>query len=128
VIGPDDVLPCLADACPSITAHLRAENELDAELLYITAAAVARMMLARLEQNDPEVEGGFVFIERLHTEGDEYVRELATIGFLESLWTPDDPAVMAAVERRLGAESRRWRKGLLAFWSGDAPLVLAVDD
>ncbi len=86
------------------------------------------MMLARLEQNDPEVEAGFAFIERLHTEGDEYVRELATIGFLESLWTADDPVVMAAVERRLGAESRRWWKGLLAFWSGDAPHVLAVDD
>ncbi len=34
----------------------------------------------------------FTLIERLHVEGDEYVRQLATIGYLEDLQNLSTPA------------------------------------
>ena len=117
-----DVLPLLEEACPSIVADLRARDELDDELLYLTAHRFVEAVLARLDSGEQEVAAAFALIERLRVEGDRYVAELATIGFLESLlsW---DPPVLAERERWLGPESRRWWKGLIAFW----PTVLAVD-
>jgi hypothetical protein len=128
VIARDDVLPLLAEACPAIVAGLRADDDLDDELPFIAAASLARALLARLDGDDAEVDAAFGLIERLHIEGDHYVRELATIGFLESLQTPENPALMAACEQRLGPESMRWWKGLIAFWTGKAQFVAAVDD
>ena len=128
VITRDQVVPLLTEACPSVSARLAKDGTFDEGLLYLIAGAVARALIPRLDELDPEVDAVFDLIERLHVEGDEYVSELATIGFLESLQTPGDTAVMAACERRLGPESRRWWKGLLGFWGGGAPYVCAVDD
>jgi hypothetical protein len=128
MIVRDDVLAPLTEACPGIVARLRAADDLDEELPYIAAASFARALLARLDEDDDEVDAAFRSIERLHIEGDHYVRELATIGFLESLHTPENPALMAACERRLGPESRRWWRGLIAFWTRRAPFVVPVDD
>lgn len=128
MISRDRVVPLLSEACPSIVAALAEEDSLDADLLYLTAGAFARVLLSRLDEPDREVDAAFALIERLHLEGDSYVTELATIGFLESIQQPEDAAVMASCERRLGPESRRWWKGLLAFWEGRAPDVRAIDD
>lgn len=64
-------------------------------------------------------------IERLHTEGDDYVREAATIGVLEGIqnvWANDgvDPELFTT---HLLPESRRWWDELNAFWRGERRYV-----
>jgi hypothetical protein len=81
------------------------EDSLDADLLYLTAGAFARVLLPRLDEPDREVDAAFALIERLHLEGDTYVTELATIGFLESIQQPE-----------VGTSRRRPR--VLSTWVG----------
>ncbi len=93
VIGRDDVMPLLVKACPSFAprwleietdpGHLEADGN---RLCYIDAGEFARHLI-RLHQEETldEIALAFDIIERLHVEGDEYVRQLATIGYLESL-------------------------------------------
>jgi hypothetical protein len=64
-------------------------------------------------------------IERLHVEGDPYVREAATIGLLEGIqnaWANNnaDPEVFFPF---LLPESARWWKSLNKFWSGESKHV-----
>jgi len=64
-------------------------------------------------------------IERLHVEGDEEVREIATIGILESLqniWA-NESADSTEFCRFLLPESRRWWEELNAFWRGERHYV-----
>src|SRR5215471_13497030 len=63
----------------------------------------------------------FDSIERLHIEGDDYVREAAIIGLLEGIQNTAghrglDPEVFAPY---LKPESTKWWKKLNAFWNGD---------
>lgn len=125
MITRDQVIPLLVESCPLTVARL-SPDELDPELLYLTASAFVRALPTGFGEGE-EVAAAFAFIERLHIEGDDFVQELATIGFLESLWTPEEPAAIATCERLLGPESLRWWRGLLAFWDGRAPAVLPVD-
>jgi hypothetical protein len=64
-------------------------------------------------------------IERLHVEGDSYVREAATIGLLESIqnqWGNNgvDPENFFPF---LLPESARWWKSLNKFWTGESKYV-----
>ena len=60
----------------------------------------------------------FKVVEQWHIEGDEYVREAATVGFLEDLQNknihvnsePED------FRRFLGPESKKWWDKLYGFW------------
>ena len=67
-------------------------------------------------------------IERLHLEGDDYVRNAATIGFLEGIqnvWgnSGTDPEDFFPL---LLPESARWWKQLNLFWEGKIPYVGAT--
>jgi hypothetical protein len=121
----------LLDACPSFAdtwcAH---RDEYGDDLLYLAAGDFARHLL-RLQETQATSE--FVStgraIERLHVEGNPWVREFATIGILEGIqnvWSHSaiDPDVFFPF---LGVESQRWWKGLNAFWQGEVPNVRAVD-
>jgi hypothetical protein len=132
VITADEVMPLLLVAVPSFDAtwaEIEEENN-DSEyefgrLHYLDAAAFARHLVARLETGETdEVRKGLAVVERFHVEGNDYVRELATIGYLEDLQnyaarsrtvTPADFVPL------LGSESTRWWRGLDAFWSGAVP-------
>jgi hypothetical protein len=64
-------------------------------------------------------------IERLHVEGDHYVREAATIGLLEAIqnvWRNEgtDPELFVP---HLLPESARWWQSLNDFWSGKSKFV-----
>jgi hypothetical protein len=64
-------------------------------------------------------------IERLHVEGDPYVREAATIGLLEGIqnvWGNNgvDPELFFPF---LLPESVRWWKSLNKFWNGESKHV-----
>jgi hypothetical protein len=96
-------------------------------LPYLLAGAFIRH-LASLNVQGRREEFGAVFdlFERLHTEGDSYVSELATVGFLEDLGNgnmhrngskPED------FEKYLRPESRWWWEELELFWSGKIPYL-----
>ena len=139
MITRDDVMPLLLAACPSFGA-VWAELEHDplvvdddgTRLHYLDAARVADHLVELLVRGErDEVAAALGVVERMHREGDEYVRELATIGYLEDLQNVADrhPGCdRVELERLLGPESLRWWRGLDAFWSGGTPAVLAQDE
>jgi hypothetical protein len=64
-------------------------------------------------------------LERLHFEGDDFVKEAATIGLLEGIQNVASHrgAATKDLEQALGPETRRWWASLNAFWSGRIPHV-----
>jgi hypothetical protein len=106
----------LVEACPSFGASDRLrqfDKEVgDRETEYLLAATFIRHLVAlHVQDRHEEFEAVFELIERLHRQGDPYVRELATVGFLEDLGntnlhprgsTPQD------LEKYLRPESRWW--------------------
>lgn len=90
--------------------------------LYLALSSLAEHLLKRLRGKDTEgFDRIFAVVERWHTEGDAYVREAASIGFLESLQNQSGGSRgrPATVEPWLGHESKRWWQKLDRFWEGD---------
>jgi hypothetical protein len=73
-----------------------------------------------LERGDTAgLAAAFGAIERLHLEGEQYVREAATVGLLEDLQNLNLHKNGTAPEQfrpYLGAESVRWWDKLYRFW------------
>jgi hypothetical protein len=121
----------LVEACPSFgtSDQLRQfdKDVGDKETEYLLAAAFIRHLVAlHLQDRHEEFEAVFDLIERLHLQGDPYVRELATVGFLEDLGntnlhhrgsTPRD------FEKYLRPESRWWWEELELLWAGKIPYL-----
>ncbi len=114
----------ILEACPSFQETWDKSD--DQELLYVVMGDLARHLLA-LHQSRQTAEFTPLCeaIERLHLDGDGYVRELATIGILEAIqnvWghTETDPAEFC---RFLLPESRKWWKELNDFRAGKIPHV-----
>ena len=96
--------------------------------LYLALSSLAEHLLQRLVNNDTENFGAiFAVVERWHVEGDAYVAEAASIGFLESLQNRSGGSLRkaATVERWLGPETRRWWMKLDQFWKGDVKALEA---
>ncbi|WP_134741190.1 hypothetical protein [Nocardioides sp. 503] len=128
-IEREQVVGLLLEACPSFEPVWRDEAEEQGadeggRLHYSDAAAFSRHVVSLLAAGrTAELPATFAAIERLHVEGDDRVRELATIGYLEDLQNallraglPMDLAV-----GWLGPESLRWWRGVQDFWSGRPP-------
>jgi len=96
VIHAAEAVPMLLAAVPSFTdlwrelehdpIHL--DEESGARLHYSDAGEFTRhlVVLQRLGATE-ELQRAFAVIEALHVNGDEYVQELATIGYLEGIQT-----------------------------------------
>jgi hypothetical protein len=72
----------------------------------------------------------FDTIERLHIDGDDYVKEAATIGMLEGIQNVAsnngvDPRIFVPY---LGKESAKWWSQLNDFWQTKIPYVGATTD
>ena len=94
--------------------------------LYVALGAFARHLVTLLESGDADaLESAFEAIERLHTDGEHYVREAATVGILEGLQNGNlhRETKPSDFERFLRPESRRWWAKLIRFWDGDAGAV-----
>jgi hypothetical protein len=121
MILKDEVMPLLMEACPSYRLP-----EVDHDLLYYVLSDFARHLLkSQKDGHTDEFTSVARVIERLHLEGDHYVRESATIGLLEgiqNIWGNDDtnPELFA---QHLQPESRRWWDELNAFWRGERRYV-----
>lgn len=89
-------MPLLLEATPSFQARWSAEiehdpihlNEDGKRLDYVDAGEFARHLVELFDaRRFSEIEAAFSVIERLHIDGDPYVRELATIGYLKEYRT-----------------------------------------
>lgn len=125
-----EVMMLLLEASPSFAARWTAYLESsysrgDEPLLYVDLGEFARHVIRSYEQGQTdELRRIFDAVERLHVEGDAYVREAATIGLLEGLQNNAshriDPEVFSPF---LGPESLKWWNELNAFWQGERRYV-----
>lgn len=96
------------------------------DLPYIVLGEFARYLLEAFQREDDSLlKKAAELIERLHLEGDGYVKEAATIGLLESIqntWPSSgvDPEKLVPY---LLPESRRWWDSLNRFWDKEIPYV-----
>jgi len=113
-------MPLLRKACPSFPPG---EEDDEGNLLFVDLGEFAGHVVHLYQQGQVrELPGVFAVVERLHLEGDEYVREAATIGLLEGIQNVAghrgiDPAVFLPY---LLQESAAWWHRLNSFWSGKA--------
>lgn len=117
-------MPLVLEACPSFRETWEGSD--DQDLLYVAMGDLARHLLKLYQAGHTDEFGPLCqAIERLHLDGDAYVKELATIGILEAIqnvWghTDTDPEEF---HKFLLPESRRWWKELNEFWAGKIPFV-----
>jgi hypothetical protein len=87
--------------------------------LYLALSDLARHLITRIEINDTaRFDAVFDVVERWHLEGDDYVREAASIGLLEGLQNTYLHSVTKpdAFLPWLRPETRRWWEKVDAFW------------
>jgi hypothetical protein len=94
--------------------------------VYVQLGSYARYILdtvaaGRLDELAP----AFTAIERLHTSGDQWTREAATIGILEGIQNNASHRSfdLLPVTSRLGPVSLEWWGELEDFWAGRRPTV-----
>ena len=91
--------------------------------LYLALGDLARYIADKVTTTEAseELQALFAIVERWHIEGDDYVREAATIGLLEGLQnvTMNDPKSQKTLENFLLPESKRWRLKVEEFWEND---------
>lgn len=87
---------------------------------YIVLGELARYMASRATKAaaTEELQALFAIVERWHVEGDEYVKEAATIGLLEGLQnaTRSAPKTRMAIEKFLLPETAKWWRKIEEFW------------
>ncbi len=87
---------------------------------YLALAELVRHLIGNLAIGSTErFDDVFDVVERWHVEGDKYVRDAATIGFLENLQNTNVHSVTepADFERWLRPKSLRFWHKVEAFWS-----------
>lgn len=111
-------MPMLVEACPSFGeawAELQSQDE--AELTYVCISRFIRHLRELHQAGDVSGFSGVAdVIERFHVEGDTFVSEAATVGFLEGLLGEPGAEFFAPF---LGPESRKWLSEVEAFWRGE---------
>jgi hypothetical protein len=125
VIAKDHMMGVLLDACPAFAPQWEAfrdewREEADDLPLYLVLADFARHLIGMVERGETAgLPAVFAAVERLHVEGEHYVREAATVGLLEGLQNLNlhpngtDPEQFRPY---LGPESARWWDKLYRFW------------
>jgi hypothetical protein len=114
-------MPLLMEACPSY--RLPPDDQ---ALLYVTLGDFARHLLQLQRQSRTEEFSAVArAIERLHVEGDHYVREAATISLLEGIqnaWSNSGTDPVLFVQHLLPV-SAKWWQSLNGFWRGKSKFV-----
>ena len=132
MIAKNEMMGVLLDACPSFTPQWRAfleewRDEADDLPLYGALDDFARHLIGMLERGETDgVRAVFAAVERLHVEGNQYVREAATVGLLEDLQNGNLHTSGTSSEQfrpYLGPESLRWWNKLIRFWEHGEPLT-----
>jgi hypothetical protein len=123
LITKEQVMPLFLNACPSFSKRWEEHRAFyeDEHLLYIDLGEFAHHLI-ELEKSNQTEEFPAVFdlIEKIHLEGDDFVKEAATIGMLEGI---QNVAGNSGVEperfaKYLKPESAKWWRRLNSFWEG----------
>jgi hypothetical protein len=121
MITKDQIVNILTYSFPTFV--LDEENR---ELPYVILGDFTRFLLEAFQRKDESLlKDAAALIERLHIEGDGYVKEAATIGLLEGIqntW-PDSGVDSETIASYLLPESRRWWNSLNRFWNKEIPYV-----
>jgi hypothetical protein len=124
VISKDEMMPVLLEACPSFNpkwqTFLDNWKDEDCELPhYLALADFARHLIGMLERGETDTFPAiFAAVERLHLEGEHYVKEAATVGLLEDLQNDGlhTGTLPEQFREYLGPETTRWWDKLYRFW------------
>ncbi|PLS06717.1 hypothetical protein CVD27_07195 [Neobacillus cucumis] len=116
----------LLEACPSYKPYYEENLGDDGEqLIYIDIMEFVAHLIELYKQNQinefPKI---FEVIELLHTDGDDFVKESATIGLLESIQNMSGDEINPDVFKKyLKPESLKWWNHLDDFWNGKTQWV-----
>ena len=125
MIAKDGMMGVLVAACPSFAPRWQEfldewRDEAYDLPLYLALADLARHLVALVEPGrTSDLPTVFAAIERLHVEGEHYVREATTVGLLESLQDLNlhkDATEPEQFRPYLGPVSMRWWDKLYRFW------------
>ena len=126
MIIKDDMMRMLVDVCPSFSPQWQAFQdeyceEVGKQPIYIILGDFARHLIGMVERGDTaDLPAVFAMVERLHVEGEHYVREAATVGLLEDLQNQNLHPKGTRPEQflpYLGPVSARWWDKLYRFWN-----------
>ena len=121
------MLPMLVGACPSFsdkwTEHKQEYFDEEGYLPYIALGDFARHLIELEKQGlEGEIKKAFAAIEKLHIEGDSYVKEAVTIGLLEGLQNNLGNDERTSL-KYLKPETLKWWNELNKFWNGENKYV-----
>jgi len=127
MIAKEKMLPMIVEACLSFAEkwrnHKQDYHDEKDFLPYIALGEFARHLIELKSQNQTN-EFGKVFetIERLLIEGDDYVKEAITIGFLEGLQNNAKEDAEKFVQY-LKPVSLKWWNEVNKFWNAEIKYV-----
>lgn len=93
---------------------------------YLAIADLVRHVIELYTKGDvASVQKVFDVVERWHIEGDAYVKEAATIGFIEDIQNTNLHSTTSPTdfEKFLGVESRKWWLRVHEFWEKGTPIA-----
>lgn len=93
--------------------------------IYLALSDLARHIASLIsEDKEKELKNIFEIVEKWHVEGEEYVKEAATVGLLENLQNTNivGKTVPGKIETYLFPESKRYWKKLYDFWEKNIPI------
>jgi hypothetical protein len=133
MITKEQVMPLLLNACPSFSKRWEEHRDFyeGKELLYVELGEFAHHLVELHKANRiEEFPVVFKVIERMHLEGDHYVKEAATIGMLEGIQNVAGNSGLEPEEfvQYLKPESFKWWRQLNDFWEAKIPYVGATID
>ena len=117
----------IVEACPSFAEKWRNHKHYYHDekdfLPYIALGEFSRHLIELKNQNQAnEFEKVFETIERLHIEGDDYVKEAITIGLLEGLQNSAKEDAEKFVQY-LKPVSLKWWNEVNKFWNAEIKFV-----
>jgi hypothetical protein len=124
MITKDTIRDFINNSCPTFREKW---NESDnADLHYVVMGDLARHLLDLYSNGKhSELKLFGLAIEEMHVNGDNYVREFASIGILETVqnvW--DNEQVDSKLFRQfLGPISLKWWNSINRFWTGEIKYV-----
>jgi hypothetical protein len=131
MIEKSEVIELLLNACPSYINRWKEHFDSyysngEEQLLYIDLGDFAGHLVDLYKRNElKEFDQVFDVVELLHIDGDDFVKEAATIGLLEGIQNiaSDSGVNPAEFTEFLKPTSVKWWNNLNDFWSGNTEYV-----
>ncbi|MGO4530370.1 hypothetical protein AB4Z30_14910 [Paenibacillus sp. 2TAF8] len=131
MIEKEQILEKLLTAVPSYKSRYEQyinENYEPGEerLIYVDISDFVKHVIECYQRKKTEeFDALFEVIEQLHTNGDSSVKEVATVGILESFQNQllDENIEYSEFERLLKSESKRWWNHLIDYWNGKTEYI-----